>query len=147
SRRFVHSVDGEGLKNIPAFEPGFAHPFGRLVKFRGAREFGRDGVNFVAGRRSHTDSVSITAPTGRCRCTSDSGKTIFTSLIAIIGRKRMKRTKRERKIPWVPIKVQISTQVGMNKPHELGSKSRCNPPTMMMKRSNHIPAFTHIETK
>src|SRR5207253_969264 len=81
------------------------------------------------------------------RCKSESGKSIITSLIAIIGRKRMKRRKRERKIPWVPIKVQMSTQVGMNKPHELGRKSRCNPPTMMMKRSNHIPTFTHIETK
>src|SRR5205823_14379403 len=68
--------------------------------------------------RSHACSFSVTA-IGSCRCTSDSGKTIFTSLIAIIGRKRMKRRKSERKIPWVPIKVQMSTQVGMNKPQEL----------------------------
>src|SRR5467141_4998198 len=122
-------MDGKGRENIPAFEPGIAHAFGRLVKFRGARVFCRDGVNSVAGRRSH--ACSFPAGTiGSWRCTSDSGKTILTSLIAISGRKRMKRRKRERKIPWVPIKVQMSTQVGMNKPHELGRKSRCNPPTM-----------------
>src|SRR5881398_4192092 len=59
----------------------------------------------------------------------------------------MKSRKSERKIPWVPMNVQMSTQVGMNKPHELGRKSRCNPPTIMMKRSNHIPALTHMATK
>src|SRR2546430_14649143 len=103
-------MDGKGRENIPAFEPGIAHAFGRLVKFRGARVFCRDGVNSVAGRRSHACSFSPTL-IGSWRCTSDSGKTIFTSLIAVIGRERMKRRQKERKNPWVPIKGQMSTQV------------------------------------
>src|SRR5205823_5128145 len=53
----------------------------------------------------------------------------------------------EVKMPSVPIKVQMTTQVGMKKPQEDGRKSRCNPPTMMMNRSNHMPAFTHMQTK
>ena len=38
--------------------------------------------------------------------------TLFTSDIAIIGRKRMKSRKSVRKMPKVPTNVQISTQVG-----------------------------------
>src|SRR5207237_8308308 len=104
------------------------------------------GVNFVAGRRSHACSFSATL-IGSCRCTSDSGKTILTSLIAIIGRKRMKSRKSDRKIPWVPMKVQMSTDVGMNKLQELGRKSRCDPPTMMMKRGNNITEMTHSKRR
>ncbi len=37
---------------------------------------------------------------------------VFTSDIAIIGRKRMNRRNSEVKIPIVPMYVQISTQVG-----------------------------------
>ena len=59
----------------------------------------------------------------------------------------MNSRKSEVKIPSVPMYVQMSTQVGINRPQEEGRKSRCNPPTMMMKRSNHMPAFTHMQTK
>jgi len=36
----------------------------------------------------------------------------LTSLIAIVGRKRMKSAKRKRKRPWERTNVAISTQVG-----------------------------------
>src|SRR5438477_703098 len=46
-------MDREGRENVPAFEPGITHAFGRLVKFRGAPIFRCDGVNLVTGGRSH----------------------------------------------------------------------------------------------
>ena len=39
------------------------------------------------------------------------------------------------------------TQVAWKSPQDEGRKSRCSPPTIMMKRSNHMPAFTHMQTK
>src|SRR5437667_5444729 len=59
----------------------------------------------------------------------------------------MKSRNSEVKIPSVPMYVQMSTHVGINRRHEDGRKSRTRPPAIMIKRSNHIPALTHMQTK
>ena len=92
---------------------GTAAALGRVRERLNPREYRRFAQRSgykLATERSHACSFSPTL-IGSCRCTSDSGKTIFTSLIAIMGRKRMKRRKSEVKIPSVPMKVQMSTQV------------------------------------
>src|SRR5471030_2271883 len=72
--------------------------------------------------------------------------TPFTSDIAIIGRKRQNNRKSERKSPKLPVKVMMSTQVGEYMPQLPGRKSFAIDVTMMTKRSNHMPAFTHMQT-
>src|SRR5580693_3890075 len=58
----------------------------------------------------------------------------------------MKRRKRVKKTPIVPVKTPTSMIVGRNRPQELGRKSRFSDRTMMTKRSNHIPMLMRIET-
>src|SRR5439155_19428832 len=139
-------MDRERRKNIPASESCVADAFGRFVEGGGARIFRSHGVNFVTGRCPHHRVRSL-PPGVVTKCTSASGTAVFTSDIAIIGRNRTKSRKSEVKIPSVPMYVQMSTQVGINRPHDDGIKSRCNPPTIMIKRSNHMPALTHMQTK
>ena len=60
----------------------------------------------------------------------------------------MKSRKSDRKMPNVPMKVQISTQVGVEHvPTSTAGSRDAEPPTMMTKRSNHMPAFTNMQTK
>jgi len=51
-----------------------------------------------------------------------------------------------KKTPKLPIRMLISQIVGLNMPQLEGKNVRCNPPTMMTKRSNHMPIFTRMET-
>src|SRR5207249_11133187 len=131
--------------NVPAPKASITNTLGRLVERSSARIFGSHCVHLVAGRSPHHRVRSFppgdTDCGGNSWCGSASGIAVFTSDMAIIGRNRMKIRNREVKIPIVPMYVQMSTQVGWKMRHEDGRKSRCNPPAIMIKRSNHMPAL------
>src|SRR5438552_1709257 len=155
-QQFAHTVFGKSRiarfncqeKSVIGYatESRIADTLGRFVEGGGARILRSHGVNLVTGRGPH-HRVRSFPPGVVTKCTSASGTAVFISDIAIIGRNRTKSRKSEVKIPSVPMYVQMSTHVGINRPHDDGIKSRCNPPTMMMKRSNHMPALTHMQTK
>src|SRR6476620_2537980 len=59
----------------------------------------------------------------------------------------MNSSNNEVKKPSVPMYVQMTTQVGGKTRQDDGRKSRIRPPAIMMNRSNHMPALTHMHTK
>src|SRR5262245_58502057 len=72
--------------------------------------------------------------------------TPLTSAIAIIGSTRQKSRNSVKKMPKLPIIVSTSTYEGRYDVHDDGRKSRYRPLTMIVKRSNHMPMLTKIES-
>src|SRR6266446_9684270 len=136
--------------DIPLLEALVADFFRGAEQGGGRGKLGADSINFFRFGRHQCAVASeggLRAPMPTCApraawCGCDAGSTILTSDIAIIGRYRIKRRKSERKMPNVPAKVPISTQVGWYICQEEGRKSVASEVTIMTKRSNHIPAFT-----
>ena len=69
----------------------------------------------------------------------------FNSACAITGKYLENNKKNVKNIPIVPVKIPISTNVGLYIFHVEGTNVRHNVGTIITKRSNHIPIFTIID--
>src|SRR5688572_32955621 len=81
-----------------------------------------------------------------CQCGSACGRTVLTSAVATIGRKRTNRQNIVKNSPKLPSRQSTSHSVGLKYPHDEGRKSRCSDVTMITNRSNHMPMLMTIET-
>ena len=66
--------------------------------------------------------------------------------MATIGRYLQNSRNRVKNSPKLPSSMPRSTQVGVNMCQLEGRKSRERLVTMITKRSNHMPTFTHMAT-
>src|SRR6516164_1818092 len=111
-------MDGKRRMDIPETIAGVPNLFAGMIQLADRAELRHraKGV-FSDSGSAHALASSIDSPDpmlggwGR-RCGSASGKTLFTSDIATIGRNRMNSRNSVIKMPWEPMKVNTSTQVG-----------------------------------
>src|SRR6185369_16651008 len=80
-----------------------------------------------------------------CQCGSACGRTVLTSEVATIGRKRTNRQNIVNKSPKLPSRHDTSQIVGVKWPQDEGRKSRCSDVTMITNRSNHMPMLMTID--
>lgn len=70
---------------------------------------------------------------------------LFTSAIAMIGRKRQNNMNSVKNKPKLPTSIPMSTHVGWKYDQLDGRKSRDSEVIVITKRSNHIPMFTKMQ--
>src|ERR1035437_3873245 len=121
--------DGEGRIGVEFPVALFARRPGGVDQRGGVVEFGHHAVDGLSHPR---ESSLILA------C----GKSVRTSKIEIIGRRRMNSINRTRNSPMVPRYVAQSQRVDSKTRHEEGRLSCARLATMITKRSSHMPTST-----